>query len=60
MQVKCQLSVADPIDLDSYPTADAHIRWSIEFLWRLFDQRFLNADRCRNRDRNVSVVVVVV
>ena len=60
MNMDGQLFIADSIQLDAYPAAHANIRRPVEFFRVFFDQHFLNANRRGYRDRNMSVVVMIV
>src|SRR6185369_12000239 len=60
LEVLSKFLVAYSVDFNSDPAADPDIRRPVEFLWRFFDQHFLNPDSGRNGHCNVSVVVMIV
>src|SRR5215813_9832735 len=59
-QVLCQLFVTDLVHFDADPATHADVWRPIEFLWRLFDQHLLDANRCWYGHRDVAVVMMVV
>ena len=36
-----------------------NVRWSIEFLWRFFNECSLDSNGCRDYDSDVAIVVVI-
>src|ERR1044071_8585677 len=55
-----QLFVTNPIHFNADPTTHADVARTVEFLWRLVNQHFLNADGRRRSHSYVAVAVMIV
>jgi len=59
-EVSAKLIITDLVEVDSYPALASNVRWPVVDAWEAGNESLLLSWLCRDHNRDMAVVVVIV